>query len=41
MAIWAGVAKRQIAAGIAVLLWAVLLYSGVKIFLGRSLSGNG
>ena len=39
MAVWAGIAKRQIAAGVAVFLWAALLYSGVKISSGAASQG--
>ncbi len=39
MAVWSGIAKRQIAAGIAVLIWAMFLYSGIKISLGAASQG--
>ncbi len=39
MAVWSGIAKRQIAAGIAVLLWATFLYSGIKISFGAASQG--
>jgi uncharacterized ion transporter superfamily protein YfcC len=39
MALWGGIAKRQIAAGVAVFLWAVFLYFGVKISSGAASQG--
>lgn len=39
MALWGGIAKRQIAAGVPVFLWGMFLYSGVKIFSGAASQG--